>query len=60
MRKVLIGGEGVLPFMAVQVCATPKGMVFSRFGYKYRIDFGYFGLKRVWFLHSSLKLGMFF
>ena len=46
MRKVLIGGEGVLPFMAVQVCATPKGMVFSRFGYKYRIDFGYFGLKK--------------
>ena len=60
MRKVLIKGRGYSLLWAVQVCATPKGLVFSRFGYKYRIDFGYFVFNRVWFLHFSLKLGMFF
>ena len=33
---------------------------FSRFGHKYSIDFGHFGLKQGMVFHFGLELGMYF
>ena len=38
------GGGGYSIIFAFLVCATPKGMVFARFGLKTGIDFAYSGL----------------
>ena len=39
------GGGGYSLLLAIEVCAAPKGMAFSRFGLKYGIDFDHFGLQ---------------
>ena len=52
----LVEPPGVHPYMY-----CPKGCCFSlsRFVYSWDIDFGHLVSNRVFFLHSSLELGMF-
>lgn len=54
-RLKLITGEWYSLIWATLVCAAPKGRIFIRFGQKH-----HFGLNRMWFLHFSLELRLFY
>ena len=56
------GGGGVVPYIGhIGMCRTKGFFFFCRFGLKYRVSISTIILvsNRVWFVHSSLELGMF-
>ena len=52
------GGTRCTYRRCISMCG-PMDMFLNRFGQKWGINFGQFGLNRVWFLHSTPELSMF-